>query len=169
MDPAASGVKKGFYAQLKLAELERARGSTYKPFPPHRAWLEFDFRRVRPPAASDVKDAIRRTARDMLSPPIKKHGRQGDAPCRARAARMAKIFQRAGASPEPVPDLRVHRDRRNGRRKFPPHVLPLSARSGRRHRPRGDRVRGRFIRAERKAFHRNRAALQRGGKNRGSP
>ena len=77
MDPAAAGLKKGLYAEISLEQLARARGSTFKPFPPHNALLQFDFSRYREPTAVDIREAIRQTANDMLHPPIKNLGVKG--------------------------------------------------------------------------------------------
>jgi len=43
---------------VALADLARARGSTYQPFPPQHAWFTFDFSRRRLPEPGEVRQAI---------------------------------------------------------------------------------------------------------------
>jgi hypothetical protein len=77
IDQTASGRKPGFYYPLTLDQLARARGSTYKPFPPKYAALEFDFTQFHPPQADDVLTAIQQTVIAQLQPPIKNFGVKG--------------------------------------------------------------------------------------------
>jgi hypothetical protein len=77
MDPQASGLKKGFYSPITLDQLRRARGSTYKPFPPKNALLEFDFSKFHAPKTADIYSAIRQTIDAQLNPPIKNLGVKG--------------------------------------------------------------------------------------------
>lgn len=58
-------------------DLARARGSTFKPFPPRHAWWTFDFSGTRPPDPNEVWDAIREVAGGMLEPPITNIGIKG--------------------------------------------------------------------------------------------
>ncbi len=62
---------------VSLATLAQARGSTYKPFPPHHAWYAFDFSRSHPPRPEDIVEAIRECAAGMLEPPIANLGVKG--------------------------------------------------------------------------------------------
>ena len=62
---------------VSLATLAQARGSTFKPFPPHHAWYAFDFSRSHSPEAGDILEAIRESARGMLEPPIANLGVKG--------------------------------------------------------------------------------------------
>ena len=62
---------------VSLAALAQARGSTYKPFPPHHAWYAFDFSRSHPPEPGDILAAVRECARAMLEPPIANFGVKG--------------------------------------------------------------------------------------------
>jgi hypothetical protein len=62
---------------VSLADLEKARGSTYKPFPPKNAWCTFDFSGFHPPTAEETRLAIANQARAMLNPPIKNMGVKG--------------------------------------------------------------------------------------------
>lgn len=77
MDARTAGIKKGFYAPIRLEQLRKARGSTFKPFPPNNLWLEFDFKRFREPEVAEIAAAIRQTAEAQLNPPIKNFGVRG--------------------------------------------------------------------------------------------
>jgi hypothetical protein len=57
--------------------LEKARGSTFKPFPPKNRWYTFDFSGKRQPTAAEVRQAIAGQARPMLAPPISNIGVKG--------------------------------------------------------------------------------------------
>ena len=71
MEAKTAGLKKGFYAPITLEQLRKARGSTFKPFPPKNLWFEFDFARFRAPHAKAIAEAIAQTADAQLHPPIK--------------------------------------------------------------------------------------------------
>jgi hypothetical protein len=60
-----------------MEALEKARGSTFKPFPPQHAWFTFDFSQRRPPAADEVRQAVREQTQTMLEPPIRSIGVAG--------------------------------------------------------------------------------------------
>jgi len=77
MDPEDTDLKRGFVYEMTLEELAKARGSTYKPFPPQNAYFTFDFSNYRPPTAEDIFAAIRQTVDQMLTPPIKNLGNKG--------------------------------------------------------------------------------------------
>jgi hypothetical protein len=62
---------------VPMADLERARGSLFKPFPPHNLWYTFDFSEKRPPTAQEMRQAIAAQAQQMLEPPIKNIGVDG--------------------------------------------------------------------------------------------
>ncbi len=62
---------------VSMEDLERARGSTYKPFPPKHQWYTFDFSAKRWPTPGEVRQAILEQARGMLSPPIRNFGVPG--------------------------------------------------------------------------------------------
>ncbi len=62
---------------VPMADLEKARGSTFKPFPPKNCWWTFDFAGKRPPAADEVRQAILEQAGPMLEPPISNLGVKG--------------------------------------------------------------------------------------------
>jgi hypothetical protein len=69
---------------VSMADLEKARSSTHKPFPPKNRWYTFDFRHKRQPAAPDIFQAILQQAGPMLEPPIRNIGVAGI----RKAARM---------------------------------------------------------------------------------
>lgn len=62
---------------VAMADLEKARGSTFKPFPPKNGWYTFDFSQKRPPAADEVRQAILEMTGAMLEPPIRNIGVKG--------------------------------------------------------------------------------------------
>jgi len=78
----------GFYP-VPLADLEKARGSTFKPFPPKNAWVTFDFNGFRPPAPDEVRRAIAAQAAGMLHPPIRNMGVRGIRTAAERIPRWA--------------------------------------------------------------------------------
>lgn len=77
MDPQSSGFKKGIYSVIGPEQLKKARNSNFKPFPPHNAWLEFDFSKFRFPDKKNIFDSIKQTASAMLNPPISNAGVKG--------------------------------------------------------------------------------------------
>jgi hypothetical protein len=77
MDPQMAGVKKGFYAPVTLEQLAKARGSTFKPFPPKNLRLEFEFSGFRNPTAQDIAASIAQAVDAHLNPPIKNFGVSG--------------------------------------------------------------------------------------------
>jgi len=62
---------------VPLPELDKARSSTYKPFPPHNLWYTFDFSHKRLPNPAEVRQAIHAQASLMLQPPISNLGVKG--------------------------------------------------------------------------------------------
>ena len=62
---------------VPLAALRQARASKFRPFPPGRAYWQFDFGGFRSPTRDEVRAAIVNQARAMLSPPIKNLGVAG--------------------------------------------------------------------------------------------
>ena len=54
---------------VSMEDLERARGSTYKPFPPKNRWYTFDFDEKRQPTAGEVRQAIWNRPSRCWSPP----------------------------------------------------------------------------------------------------
>lgn len=62
---------------VPLAALERARSSTYRPFPPKNGWWTFDFAGCRPTTPAEIRQAIAAQASGMLTPPISNFGVKG--------------------------------------------------------------------------------------------
>lgn len=77
MDPKVAGLKKGFYAPITLEQLSKARGSTYKPFPPKNAALKFDFAGFHHPQREEILESLKDAADSMLNPPISNAGIKG--------------------------------------------------------------------------------------------
>lgn len=77
IDQKGAGLKKGFLATTSLAQLRKARGSTFKPFPPKNLRLEFDFTHFQKPRKADFIEAIRQVVDAELNPPIKNFGIKG--------------------------------------------------------------------------------------------
>lgn len=69
---------------VSMEDLAKARGSTFKPFPPKNCWYTFDFGQKRLPTAAEVRQAIQEQAQAMLEPPIRNIGVAGI----RKAARM---------------------------------------------------------------------------------
>jgi hypothetical protein len=73
-DPAAGMVliadRDGLHP-VSVEQIEQARGSKFKPFPPGNLWYTFDFSQKRPPSAEGVRHAIAEQVRPMLQPPIR--------------------------------------------------------------------------------------------------
>jgi hypothetical protein len=62
---------------VPMADLEKARGSTFKPFPPKNAWYAFDFSQKRGPEPAEIYQAILEMSSMMLEPPIRNIGVEG--------------------------------------------------------------------------------------------
>lgn len=62
---------------VPMADLEKARGSTFKPFPPKNRWYTFDFSHRRQPRLDELRSAIRNMASLMVNPPISNMGVKG--------------------------------------------------------------------------------------------
>ncbi|MCP4543785.1 MAG: BtrH N-terminal domain-containing protein [Chloroflexi bacterium] len=62
---------------ISMEDLEKARGSTYKPFPPQHKWYTFDFSQKRQPTADEVRQAIAEQVQMTLEPPISNIGVKG--------------------------------------------------------------------------------------------
>lgn len=77
IDQKATGMKKGFYHEITLEQLRKARSSAHKPFPPKNAHLEFDFGKYHDPRPEDILSAVKQTAESQLNPPIKNLGVKG--------------------------------------------------------------------------------------------
>ena len=77
---------------VSMEDLEKARGSTYKPFPPMHKWYTFDFSQKRQPTANEVRQAIAEQARGMLEPPISNIGVKGIRKAAKRALKWPDLM-----------------------------------------------------------------------------
>jgi hypothetical protein len=62
---------------IPMADLEKARGSTFQPFPPKNRWYTCDFTHKRHPSATELRQAIDQQVQPMLNPPIRNIGVKG--------------------------------------------------------------------------------------------
>ena len=94
-DPTAEQVliadRDGLYPVL-MEDLAKARGSTYKPFPPRHLWYTFDFGQKRQPTAKEVREAIAEQAKGMLEPPISNFGVKGIRKAAKRALKWPDVM-----------------------------------------------------------------------------
>lgn len=58
-------------------ELEEARASKFKPFPPENKWFTFEFPSKLTPLKKAIKEGVSKTVKTMLEPPIKNLGIRG--------------------------------------------------------------------------------------------
>lgn len=65
------------YHTVSLETIAKARGSTYRPFPPRNTWFSFDFSTSHAPIPKDIFAAIRETCETMLDGPISNLGVRG--------------------------------------------------------------------------------------------
>ena len=72
--------------------VERARGSTFKPFPPLHKWFTFDLTGARPPTSEEVREAIAEVCRSMLEPPIANLGVKGIRKAQAETLKWPKVL-----------------------------------------------------------------------------
>ena len=93
IDQKASGLKKGFYYPITLDQLCKARGSSYKPFPPKNTYFEFDFDQFHNPKAEDILSSIRQTVESQLNPPIRNLGVKGLNHTSKEILKWPNIFQ----------------------------------------------------------------------------
>jgi len=77
---------------VSLEDLEKARGSTFKPFPPRHKWYTFDFSDKRPPQPREIQQAIREVATGMLEPPITNLGVKGIRKAAQRTLKWPEIM-----------------------------------------------------------------------------
>jgi len=77
MEARDTGLKKGLYYPVTIEQLQKARSSKYKPFPPKNTWLEFDFSQYRLPGPDEIYDSISQTVKEMTEPPISNAGIKG--------------------------------------------------------------------------------------------
>ena len=79
---------------VSLEDLEKARGSTFKPFPPRHKWYTFDFSGKRPPKPEEVRQAIREVVTGMLEPPITNLGVKGIRKAAKRTPKWPEIMDK---------------------------------------------------------------------------
>ena len=75
--PTPKGELAKDYHVVGYQELERARNSSFRPFPANNKYLEFDFSGYRAPNTETVIAAINETCEAMLQPPAKLLGVDG--------------------------------------------------------------------------------------------
>jgi hypothetical protein len=78
--------------EVPLADLGKARGSRFKPFPPGRRWWEFDFSGFSPVKPADALSAIGNQAALMLCPPISNIGVKGIRKAAGEVARWDSLL-----------------------------------------------------------------------------
>ena len=66
----------GFH-EIALDQLEEARASKFRPFPPAHKWFTFDFSEARAPTEVEIRESIGEAASGMLEPPISNIGVKG--------------------------------------------------------------------------------------------
>jgi hypothetical protein len=98
MDPKAAGLKKGFCHEISLERLREARGSTFKPFPPGNARVDFDFGGCRAPRREDLRSAIAQVAASQLGAPTRSFGIKGLRYAASELPKWRELF--------PEPELR---------------------------------------------------------------
>jgi len=81
-----------------LKELEEARSSTFKPFPPENKWFTFEFPEKLTQAEVAIRNAITQTAKSMLYPPIKNLGVKGINHFASEIVKWPKLFPPENAS-----------------------------------------------------------------------
>jgi len=77
---------------VSMEDLEKARGSTHKPFPPKHKWYTFDFSQKRQPTAGEVREAIAEQTKGMLEPPISNIGVKGIRKAARRALKWPDLM-----------------------------------------------------------------------------
>jgi len=75
-----------------LKELEEARSSTFKPFPPENKWVTFEFPNKLTSVEVAIRNAITKTAQTMLYPPIKNLGVKGINHFAGEIVKWPKLF-----------------------------------------------------------------------------
>lgn len=85
----------GVLHPVSLEALAKARGSTFKPFPPRNALFAFDFSNKRPPKPEEVRQAINEAVSRMLHPPIANIGVKGIRTAAKRVLEWPKIMTEA--------------------------------------------------------------------------
>jgi hypothetical protein len=84
--------REGVLYPVPLPDLAKARGSTFKPFPPKNTWFTFNFYNKRPPQPDEVQQAISEVVKGMLHPPIANLGVKGILTAASRTREWDKIM-----------------------------------------------------------------------------
>ena len=82
--------------KISWEDLAKARGSTYKPFPPKHHWYTFDFSGFHPPKLEDVILSIQEVTTGMLEPPISNFGVKGIRTAAKRILKWPHILDQEG-------------------------------------------------------------------------
>jgi hypothetical protein len=77
---------------VSKSDLEKARGSQYKPFSPNNRWFSFDFTNKRTPTADEVRQAIKEQVEGMLNPPITNMGVKGIRKAAKRSLKWPEVL-----------------------------------------------------------------------------
>jgi len=75
-----------------LKELEEARSSAFKPFPPQNRWVTFEFPTKLTSLEVAIRNAINKTVWSMLYPPIKNLGVRGISYFASEIVKWPKLF-----------------------------------------------------------------------------
>lgn len=75
-----------------LKELEQARSSTFKPFPPENKWFTFNFPTQLTPIEDAIRNAVITSAKSMLYAPIKNLGAKGIDYLASEIVKWPKLF-----------------------------------------------------------------------------
>ena len=78
---------------ISVDELDHARGSKFKPFPPQYAWWTYDFSIAHPPKPEDILLAIREVSIGMVDPPVSNFGVKGIRKTAHRVLKWPEIME----------------------------------------------------------------------------
>jgi len=78
---------------ISVEELENARGSKFKPFPPQHAWWTYDFSVAHPPKPEGILLAIREVSTGMIDPPVSNFGVKGIRKTANRVLKWPEIME----------------------------------------------------------------------------
>ncbi len=94
-DPASGEVmvadRDGLH-EVALETVMKARGSSYKPFPPKHQWYRYDFSKKRLPRSEEVRQAIKEQVQGMLEAPISNMGVRGIRKAAQRAQQWPDVL-----------------------------------------------------------------------------
>ena len=79
---------------VSLEQVSLARNSTYKPFPPQNAWMEYDFSGFHQSEKETLRKAILECTQAMLNPPIKNMGIKGILTTKKRIQDWPKVLEK---------------------------------------------------------------------------